>query len=194
MKVITLINKNFVSACKDLADKVNNSFFLPDVVIGIPTGGSYIGKIILKELNNKDIFYAEIKIQRNSTKRKEIKIVRYILKRIPRFLTNWIRMLESEALLIKSKVRKSQKIEHIEFDNKTDYILKQGNKNILLVDDAIDSGTTLNIIYSYIETHYPANKIKIAVITVTNNKPLIDADYYLYHNRVLIRFPWSNDA
>ena len=42
--------------------------------------------------------------------------------------------------------------------------------------------------------HYNNISIKIAVITVTTPHPIIDADFYLYHNRVLVRFPWSNDV
>jgi hypoxanthine phosphoribosyltransferase len=142
-----------------------------------------------------NISYTDIKIQRKTTKRKERKIIRKILQIMPQFITNWLRMLESEILRIKIKFGEPQRVGNIEFEDRIDNILlKRGCKNILIVDDAIDSGTTLKLIYSYIKTNYSVNVIKVAVITVTNNKPIIDADYYLYHNRTLVRFPWSNDV
>ncbi|MDR2407610.1 MAG: hypothetical protein LBE13_05825 [Bacteroidales bacterium] len=193
MRVITLLNEDFNTACKDLTNKIKNSF-IPDIIVSIPTGGRDVGKMILKELDNKDILYAEIKVQRNTTKIKEIKIIHYVIKNIPKFLANWIRILEIEIMLIKLKFKKTIRTGTVELDENIDAFLKQGYKNILVVDDAIDSGSTVEFICSYIKKNYPTNIIKIAVITVTTNKPLVDADYFLYHNRTLVRFPWSHDA
>jgi hypoxanthine phosphoribosyltransferase len=193
MRVITLLNEDFVSACRNLANKIKDSF-APDVIISILTGGAYVGKIILKELDNKDILYAEITIQRGNTKRKELKIVHYIIRMIPKFIANWIRILESEMLLIKSKVKKPSRTGIIDFEKNIDEFLKIGCKNVLIVDDSIDSGATVELACSYISENYPNNIIRVAVIAVSTDRPLIDADYFLYHNRIQARFPWSHDA
>jgi hypoxanthine phosphoribosyltransferase len=193
MKVITLLNEQFILACNDLTNKIRKSF-APDMVISVLTGGSHVGKLILEGLNDEHILYAEIRIQRGHSKTKEMKIVHYIIKKIPKFLANGIRILESELLLIKSKLKRPIRTGVIVFEENIDSLLKQGDKNILLVDDSIDSGATMELLYSHIERNYPPNTIKIAVIAVTTNKPLIDADYFLYHNRTQARFPWSHDA
>ncbi len=65
--------------------------------------------------------------------------------------------------------------------------------NILIIDDAIDSGDTL---FAIAETLKKANgkaTLRIAVMTETTEQPRIRADYSLYRNKTLIRFPWSND-
>ena len=82
----------------------------------------------------------------------------------------------------------------VELPADIDILLRQGEKNVLLVDDAIDTGATLKLIKDTLAERYPLAVIKIAVITVTSNHPLIDADYYLFHDRTLVRFPWSNDV
>ena len=52
----------------------------------------------------------------------------------------------------------------------------------------------MNSLKEYLEKHYANIVVKIAVITVTTPNPIVDADYFLFHDRVLVRFPWSNDV
>ena len=82
----------------------------------------------------------------------------------------------------------------VELPNDIDQLLKSGKHNVLIVDDAIDTGATLKLIKETLEVKYPLTDTRIAVITVTSNHPLIDADYCLFHDRTLVRFPWSNDV
>lgn len=82
----------------------------------------------------------------------------------------------------------------ISFPQDVDSLLKSELKNVLLIDDAIDSGATLHLLKEYLEKHYANIVVKIAVITVTTPNPIVDADYFLFHDRVLVRFPWSNDV
>ena len=64
---------------------------------------------------------------------------------------------------------------------------------ILVIDDAIDSGDTLAAIVKTLRQTNPYVSVSIAVITETTRRPRIRANYTLYRNRTLIRFPWSND-
>ena len=64
---------------------------------------------------------------------------------------------------------------------------------ILVIDDAIDSGDTLFAIATTLKDMNPDARIDIAVMTETTRHPRIRANYTLYRNRTLIRFPWSND-
>ena len=64
---------------------------------------------------------------------------------------------------------------------------------ILVIDDAIDSGDTLSAIASTLRHRNPEATVCIAVMTETTADPCIRANYALYRNRTLIRFPWSND-
>ena len=64
---------------------------------------------------------------------------------------------------------------------------------LLLVDDAIDTGATIQQAREQLVRQLPNADVRVAVITVTTSRPMCDADFCLYHNRTLCRFPWSND-
>ena len=193
MKVITLLGSDFSESCLLLSQKIDKEYN-PDLVIGVLTGGGYVGREIFKTLSGMpDRKYAEIKIQRPDTKQKENGLLKLVLKYSPTFLLNWLRMLESVVLEKKARKHNPKRSGTIVIPSDINSFLKESPKNILLVDDAIDSGATLNLLKEYLELHYNNAAIKIAVITVTTPHPIIDADFCLYHDRVLVRFPWSND-
>ena len=112
----------------------------------------------------------------------------------PIFLLDWMRMLEAVILEQKAKRKNPKREGVISFPQDVDSLLKSELKNVLLIDDAIDSGATLHLLKEYLEKHYANIVVKIAVITVTTPNPIVDADYFLFHDRVLVRFPWSNDV
>ena len=193
MKVVTLLGSDFSESCLLLSQKIDKEYN-PDLVIGVLTGGGYVGREIFKTLSGMSgRKYAEIKIQRLSTKQKENGLLKLVLKYSPTFLLNWLRMLESVVLEKKARKHNPKRSGTIVIPSDINSFLKESPKNILLVDDAIDSGATLNLLKEYLELHYNNAAIKIAVITVTTPHPIIDADFCLYHDRVLVRFPWSND-
>lgn len=70
----------------------------------------------------------------------------------------------------------------------------QDAQNILIVDDAVDSGATLLAVVEAVRIDMPGAEVRSAVITQTTPSPVITPDYTLYNNRTLIRFPWSMDA
>ena len=95
MKVITLVDEKFSQSCLLLSKKINQTYN-PDLVIGILTGGGYVGRKIFNYLNdNKQKKYTEIKIQRKNTAPKSKGLFKIILNYSPTFLLNWMRILES---------------------------------------------------------------------------------------------------
>ena len=95
MKVKTLINEEFSNTCLELSKKISSDF-QPDLIIGILTGGGYVGRKIHEYLTqNQKIYYTEIKIQREGTSKKEKGFLKLILKYSPTFLLNWMRIIES---------------------------------------------------------------------------------------------------
>ena len=194
MKVIDLLKDDFDIACQDLSQQVIDSSFTPNIIIGVLTGGGVVGREVNRNLSRiYGTLYFELKIQREGSKRKGGEAFTTLLKRIPRGILNLLRIIESKYLLYKSKIVKPRRVGEIVFSNDISLQLERGGNNILLVDDAIDSGATLKLISDYINNNYNNNNIRIAVITVTNKRTMIDADFYLYNDRTLIRFPWSND-
>lgn len=194
MKVKTIIGKEFAETCRALAESISLNY-CPNLIIGVLTGGGYIGRELYDVLKQKnDCAYTELKVQRTNTQKKENTLVKAVLKRAPIFLLNWMRMLESFVLEKRAKKHNPKREGKIVFSAEIlKFLESDDRKRILLVDDAIDTGATLNLIKEHLEKHFKNIEIKIAVITVTMPHPIVDADFYLFHNRTLIRFPWSND-
>lgn len=194
MKVINLLGQDFDCACNLLAQKVSDSY-APDLIIGVLTGGGYIARKINDLIPNKsNRKYIEVKIQRTTTKQKDSKLISFILKYSPTFLLNKLRILESIISEYRTQKHNPKREGKIILTEGIDSYLKEAPRKILIVDDAIDSGATIDLIHKYLSTNYPLSEVKIAVITVTTRRPLIEADFYLYHNQILVRFPWSKDV
>jgi hypoxanthine phosphoribosyltransferase len=70
---------------------------------------------------------------------------------------------------------------------------KSQNLNILIVDDAIDTGKTMLCVLQEVKHRCPDATVKTAVITITTKKPLVIPNYCLFHLQ-LFRFPWSADV
>lgn len=64
---------------------------------------------------------------------------------------------------------------------------------VLVVDDAVDSGITMQAVVEALRRARPDVEVRAAVITVTTGRPSVSPDYTLYNNHTLIRFPWSID-
>lgn len=189
-----MLGEDFSRGCKLLADKVNESCFAPDLVIGVLTGGGYVGREVYKNIHSDTTIYKEIKLQRGSTKTKKKLQMEKILSKLSYSILNWMRIMEVKLLEQKSKIVKPKRYGNVTFDHETENMLRKGNKKILIIDDCIDTGMTLKIIKDIIIKKFGKTlDIKIAVITIAHNHPVIRPDYYLY-DRVLIRFPWALDA
>jgi len=125
MKVVSLLGSDFVESCRLLAQKISKDYN-PDLVIGVLTGGGYVGKEIFHFLpHSEKQLYIETKIQRVNTKTKEKGIIKRILKYSPTFLLDWMRMLEAIVLEQKAKRENNLKREGvISFPSNVDSFLK----------------------------------------------------------------------
>ncbi len=105
-----------------------------------------------------------------------------------------MRIAESILLAFRRKIKGSSESTIVELPEGLINILQNKEvPNILMIDDAIDSGDTLYAITETLKRVNPKSAIRIAVMTETTAHPRICADYTLYRNKTLIRFPWSND-
>lgn len=182
MKVITLDNITFDKTCKELEQTAGS--FAPDLVIGIKTGGEYVAERMFSEAA-----HVAVLLQRPSSKLKKNSIFK-ILRMLPTPVLNQMRMIESELL----RLRNTKTIEHFKLPENVQQIL-HGKERILIVDDSIDSGSTMKQVRDAVRRVTPETaKIKTAVITVTTRNPILQPDFCIYNNRILIRFPWSKDA
>jgi len=186
MKVIDLTNAEIEKNCESLILQFDCRF---DLVVGIAEGGRLIAEIISRKLNLPLLLVIR---QRKLTQYKSK--TKNILKYIPEKILNIIRIIENRCYEILIKIRKNetQEDEITIISNELSFFENHQIKNILLVDDAIDSGATVRNVEKFLQTKNKNWNIKIAVITQTFNRPARKADYQIY-NKVLVRFPWSND-
>lgn len=192
MKVIRLTDSSFHEACGRLAHKINK--FQPDVVIGIESGGAHVlREMINAEFQNKEVIHDTILIQRNSTGGlKKKTFVKTIVKLFPSWIIRILRRFEMSYSEFKAKIQLPERVVEI---NLTDHILKQikGGCKILIVDDAVDTGTTLRLAIDHIKSLNSESKIKTAVLTITHKNPVVTPDFFLY-KRTILQFPWSLDS
>ena len=182
---------------RDAANALNMLIFqnfVPDIIIGIRTGGYVAAEIMAKEAKHKPQLLA-ISRQRTSTQRKnKIKCLKKILRLLPYTITDYLRILEHKLLNFKSATEQQSFSPNIdELSTLRGALRARENCKILIVDDAIDSGATMKAVLDVVRAE--ANSaciIKTATITVTTDSPIIQPDYTLYRH-VLCRLPWSFD-
>lgn len=194
MRVVTLHESQLMFFSQKLALNVLSSGYRPDLIIGIKTGGAFVSEFLYDVLLNYDdnISYYEVSLKRHLSHKKQYLKVNYFLKYFPYIMLNLMRNLE---VYLYELTKPSNYI----LNRQNDIIIREEDikttknaKNILLVDDAIDSGATLLEVKAKISTINMNAQIKSAVLTSTHKSSYISADFTLFE-RVLLRCPWSND-
>lgn len=188
MKVLTLNTETFEKESLKLISKLEVN---PDLVVGILSGGGHVLEAIKQHPNVKSSLFEVVTLQRQSTNVKQ-RFLKPVLSILPYSILNWLRILESNSVKAKISNLNLEKLQDntIAFDTRN--TIAKPIKNILIIDDAIDSGKTMFVVKSNLQQKFPKAKIKIAVLAWTIDSSIIKPDYYLYNN-ILLRFPWSND-
>lgn len=188
MKVLTLNTETFEKESLKLISKLEVN---PDLVVGILSGGGHVLEAIKQHPNVKSSLFEVVTLQRQSTNVKQ-RFLKPVLSILPYSILNWLRILESNSVKAKISNLDLEKLQDntIAFD--TVNTIAKPIKNMLIIDDAIDSGKTMFVVKSNLQQKFPKAKIKIAVLAWTLDSSIIKPDYYLYNN-TLLRFPWSND-
>lgn len=183
MKVITVDNQELDRLCRQLDHEIRESSFRPEIILGVKSGGVPIAErldFLMKPPYPMVVCHPVRKMSKNKKR-----YFNKILKLFPLTVLNFLRQLE--AILFFHTIRRKQFIK-IELPKNIREV-----KNILIVDDAVDTGNTLSYISTGIHKINPEANMKFAVITVTKSNPLIQPDFSIFKN-TLVRFPWSLDA
>lgn len=201
MKVRTLDNESFRKECGCLRSMVEESGFIPDLVIAIARGGVFVARELPWPM-------VSVRLSRPTTGKKK-GVLWKILMSLPRFMKDWMRIAESSWLEFREKGDKPPVFTLPE--DVTARICSTGCRRILIADDAVDSGKTLlavlNAVNDCLGSHDVSDseedrcckEVRTAVLTVTRRHPIIFPDYTRFPEnlsrplRTLIRFPWSED-
>lgn len=190
MKTITLNTEEFDKSVKEL---VKNSPPNPDLLIGILTGGGYLVSSMEKQgyhVRTKKIL---VKLQRSTTKRKESWLISSLLKILPYSVLNFLRNIESSGIEKSIGQFDLNQLDDQNLNIEIDWDLLKKAKNILIVDDAIDTGKTIYLLKNAIQKKCGDNsKIYISVISWTIRSSIVKPDFHIFKD-TLVRFPWSRD-
>lgn len=152
-------------------------------MIFIASGSYLIGKD-LATLNNVPLL--EIKAKRVGGKAK--KYLSFVLKLIPRKLKIYLRKKE-----INSEKHEKNTERNVSFDENIWQKYKKC-KNILLVDDSIDTGNSMKSCYDEIRKFFLGCTVKIAALNIfTKAEKIIKCEFNIYKDTMLAG-PWSNDS
>lgn len=169
-----------------------------DAIVAVRRGGAFVCDAFCRHFPQS--LYGgrfDVTLQRPSTRRKR-GIVNGILRILPYSILNIIRMGEAYLLRLREGGAKKSSTclphRHVSLPEELiSKITDADSPDILIIDDAIDSGNTLFAIVRTLKHTNPDAKVQTAVLTQTTEHPRIYPHYSLYSNRTLIRFPWSND-
>lgn len=192
--VITLSPALLDAACQQLSQRVKTSGYTPTLIIGIQTGGAEVARLLKR--NFPEVEYCEVRISRPTTKQKGKGLTHRLLQYLPLGFCDMLRVVESRFNEWRSQGQRPVRIGKLSLPIEANLRLTSrpaSQSRILLVDDAVDTGATLQMACEQLRSHYPDVEVRTAVITVTTAHPACEADFFLYHNRTLCRFPWSND-
>ena len=191
MRVLTLNKETYIQHVDRLAADINRAGLTSaDVaVVGVLNSGAIVARDLVKALGWKDAPYFEVELHRATTKAKDAAGLSF-LRHLPLCLLNAMRIIEARMLRYVKRKKGGSVYIPIELGE----IAQSDSKVILIVDDAIDSGHTIHSICEAIRACNHNVRIKIAAITTTTPDPAVTADFCLYNNQTLIRFPWARDA
>lgn len=193
MRVVTLDKEQFDSACVQLGEKMVNDSE-PVAIIGVLTGGSIVAKNIYASLlgDLPELKYFDISASRTSSIAKRKINVGRLFRMLPGYVLNLLRVFEHYHLRFIMRFR--AKFErHVQLNTLLrDYLEDLSDGCVYIVDDAIDSGSTIEGVVTMLKDINSKLNYKIAALVITQNESLVSPDVSLYQN-VLIRFPWSSD-
>ncbi len=194
--VLSFDRDAFDAACADLM-RLASRAGLPDLIIGIPTGGLSVAQSMVKAAGDS-IPLLPLTCRRPSSKLKpKSSSVRKLIAGLPRPVLDRLRVIEHTLL-----TRGTPSVPAVPHEFVTEELAaleawlyaRARPPALLIVDDAVDSGATLHQVATAVREMAPPNAtIRSAVITVTTRRPLISPDYALFNGQ-LCRFPWSMDA
>lgn len=183
MRFLELSIKKLENECILWAKDIKRSF-KPDLIIYVAKAGYLIGKEMSREF---DVPLISINAERkgNSIKTYFQPILKYIPNRLRYILVK---------LELKSDIHKKSSERNIYFKSNLNKIQLKKIENLLIVDDSVDTGHSINEVKKVVQEKFKNANIRIAALNVWDkSEEIIKVDYSLYRNTI-IKAPMSKDS
>ena len=180
MNYLELSRENVKNECIKFEKNIKNEYEY-DLIIFVAKGAYYIGKF-LSEIDNTPLLMISATRKGNSLK----KILKPFLKLVPKKIQIFLREKE-----MNSSYHKKNNNRVISFDE-VSWNEYKNKKNILIVDDSIDTGNSIEQVYKVVKKYYSNSNVEVAVFNCMENATF-KPRFSLYTN-TMINGPWSNDS
>ena len=194
--VVTFTPADFDAACRRLLD-IASRFGDPDLVVGIHSGGWHVARAMARALPAATPVLGVTCRRPGTSAKQRMPLLRPVLRCLPRFASDTLRRLEHHLVTARRRpeTRRALVLDQVELMAlAAELAVWPQARRLLVVDDAVDSGVTLDCVLRALHDLVPARvRVESAVITVTTPAPAVLPDYTLYRG-ALCRFPWSMDA
>lgn len=159
MRFVELSEESLRRESRKLAESVGKEFS-PDAVAYLAKGGFLVGVEVSRYF---DVPLIELSSRRSGDGAKEL--ARGTLRILPRFLKHALREVEVHLRLARrSEGRASKQGKTMRITERYELPLSAGS--ILIVDDSVDTGTSMRVAKSVLGALYPGAHIEIAAINV----------------------------
>ena len=192
-KVITLSEDKLRCYAIDLANRVRDDGFIPDLIIGIRTGGEHVASIVSQAFSGTQV--SIVKRQRHGTNTKRKLKVGKLLKILPYKVSDRLRVLEHRLLERNWQCAKPEDVRNSTLEECSGPLSSNNftESRILIVDDAVYSGTTMYNVYNFVRSQFKDAEVRTFTIALTMRDSLIRPDYVAISYGNLVRFHWSED-
>ena len=165
MPVVTLTPTLLAEACSQLSHRVKAGGFTPSLIIGIQHGGAEVARRMRNDF--PEAAYCEVRLSRPGTKQKSNGLTHRLLRSMHIWLCNVLRIVESRVNEWRSKGKEPVRIGEIRLPDDVASRLKELGENatVLLVDDAIDTGATIQQARLQLLEQFPDITLRVAVIS-----------------------------
>lgn len=182
MNYVELSIKETELRSNELAKKVSKQF-KPDIVIFIAKGSFIIGEEVA---NFFKIPLIEIHASRKANKMKEI--ISPLLKIIPKRIKIYLRKKELNSGMHNKDLNRNVYIEDASMT------LLMNAKNILIVDDSVDTGHTAKQVYRYVTQLSTEKIVKFASLNSFKESTKVFSVHWNIYTDYMMNGPWSKDS
>ena len=176
IKVVEKTKKDVEIDCRKWAKEIESEF-CPDIVVFIAKSGYLMGRPIAEEIG-KPLYAISANRAGNEIKNGAL----HFKKLIPKFLVKTI--ISSP---IKFYLHSKKKSRNVVPSNLLKNIDDKCIENILLIDDAVDTGWTIKSVYEELHKIFSKATIKVASYVVSDySKKVVKIDFYRYRNVLVL--------